>query len=129
MKSGKSTMLILSISVIFLGIASVLLVGSISRQSVLYAFFKEADIDIAAAKSAYEISGSNTDLYHLIFGMCHQVATSQADDAQLAEFKKLGSELYNRAKNRTLDLETISDPDITTHMLELLNIYGVSPRN
>lgn len=128
MKSRKAVIVELSIAVMFLCFFSTVLVGLIVQKTEHYDFIVEEDSDITAVKNDYIRSGSNIDLHRLLLLICHQIIVSPVEkDSLLEDFKKYGTELYNRAKNRTLDLETISDPYVTKHMLELLNTYGISP--
>ena len=123
----KRTALALRVAVMALGIVSILITGAISHSAAPYTFEGGADIALSAARSAYAQDASNDNLYTLLLGLCRQTALNGRDEASAQEMRVLGTELYARAKARTLDLEEISDPEQTTQMLRVLNDLGIKP--
>lgn len=129
MRNGRGSVWVYSAIIMLLGIVSILIVGSIGKPEVPYAFESEAGIDPVSAYESYRANPTNEALYEALLGLCREMAAGQTDHDSEDRFCELGRELYRRAKAEMLDLKTIGDPNGTLHMLDLLNQNGISANN
>ena len=105
---------------------AVLILPMQHKASESYSFDVAADIDLVTARDSYVQNDGNAELYRLLLAYCRQEGLlGSGFDAD--EFCECGRELYRRAKEGKLDLETIGIPEDTTAMLTLLRNYGVTP--
>ena len=114
--TGRSSIpKVIPMVVCFLGIIAILVAGRLAPQTQPD-FSAGARIDPVAAEEAFLSSDSNEDLYALVLSLCYR---DQADptggyEEKLAQY---ATEMSDRAKERTLDLETIGDPSVTETIL------------
>ena len=105
---------------------AVLILPMQHKASESYSFDVAANIDLATAREAYVQNGENAELYRLLLAYCRQESL-QDSGFEADEFCECGRELYRRAKEGKLDLETIGVPEDTIAMLTLLRNDGVAP--
>lgn len=118
--TGKSPVpKILSIFVCLLGIIGFAIAGKLAPQSQPD-FSAGAAIDPVAAEEAFLASGLNEDLYALVLSLCYQ----DQQDPNGAYEEKLAlyaTQMSDRAKNGSLDLETIGERSVTETILIRVN--------
>ena len=114
--TGRSTVpKIIPILVCFLGIFGFFIAGKFAPQAQPD-FSSGANIDPAATEEAFLASDSNEDLYALVLALCYQDQQnpSQENTEKLTLYATLMSD---RAKERSLDLETIGERSVTEDIL------------
>lgn len=114
--TGKSSIpKIIPAVVCLLGIIGFLIAGKLAPQTQPD-FSAGASIDPVVAEEVFLSTGSNEDLYALVLSLCYQ---DQQDPAGGYEEKLAlyATEMSERAKERSLDLETIGERSITESIL------------
>lgn len=114
--TGRSTIpKIIPILVCLLGLIGIFVAGKLAPQDQPD-FSAGANIDPVAAEEAFLASGSNEDLYALVLSLCYQDQQNPTD-AYKEKLTLYATQMSDRAKAQTLDLETIGEHSVTEDIL------------
>ena len=115
----------LSVIVGVIIIAIIIMLGRNTERAADYDFAAGKGILLEEAEDAFTETSSNEDLYRLLLGLCYQLKTNeQAEHIQM--IRKYGTELYDRVKAGTLDLEQLDDnQEQTMDLIDMINDYGI----
>ncbi len=116
--------MLLSVLIGVVGILVVVLCG-VAAPAEPADFSAGAELTVEQAQAAFDQTGTNEDLYALLITLCYQDQQNPGSvNEALAQY---GTQLYDRAKAGTLDLETIGDQKLTTEVLSVLKKLGIRP--
>lgn len=79
--------------------------------------------DVEKLVENFNQSGSNSDLVVLLTALCYKAKVKE-DESVIPSIQKYGTELFNRAKNETADLQTLDTEDRMLELISLLKQFG-----
>lgn len=101
----------------------ILFIGQREKAQQPFGLGDYSSADMTKLTETFDQSGSNSDLVTLLTALCYK-AKVEEDESVIPSIQKYGTELFNRAKSETADLQTLDTEERMLELIGLLKQYG-----
>lgn len=98
-------------------------IGQRKRAQQPFGLGDYSSADVENLVENFNQSGSNSDLVVLLGALCYK-AKMEEDESVIPSIQSYGTELFDRARNETADLQTLDTEERMLELIGLLKQFG-----